>query len=287
MNKLTIIHLSDIQLTPSIPGGLPPAPGALPQIFDDVVDHHLAPDLIVISGDLIVNGRVPDYQWLHDYLATQARRLDAPIQVMLGDLDNRAAFNQGYLGQQPTYYVEKQVYQNMDFYFLDSKWRDRHSAGWLARNQLDWLNKNLHLAPRRRAFIFIHHPLDAPALREMRYTLLQNNRELLAILHGHNIGGIFAGHLHFAANYLVDNRLPVTVVAAASTYIDCQDPHQHIVHQAIGYNVITIQRGVASVTMRPLSFDPTVARVIDVGNTGFAKHRPRLISGSSSARLSD
>ncbi|MCF7522517.1 hypothetical protein L3X07_02275 [Levilactobacillus brevis] len=57
------------------------------------------------------------------------------------------------------------------------------------RPQLDWLNKNLHLAPRRRAFIFLHHPLDAPALRDMRYTLLQNNRELLAILHGHNIGG--------------------------------------------------------------------------------------------------
>lgn len=277
MNKFTVIQLSDIQLQPLPSGAEPPIPPQLQAIFDDVLAHRLSPDLVVISGDLFQNGRPEDYRWLRAYLHQQEQRLQAPIRVILGDADNREAFNVGFLEHEAAYYAYKQIYQNMDFYFLDTKWRTRRTAGWLEREQLDWLNKNLHLAPRRRAFLFLHHPLDAPALREMRYTLLQNNHELLAILHGHNIGGIFAGHLNFAANYLVDNTLPVTVAGGASIYVDCQDSHQHEVHAATSYNVITIQRGVASVTTRPLSFDPQVLTTIAVGNTGFAKHRPRLI----------
>ncbi|GEO70100.1 metallophosphoesterase family protein [Levilactobacillus acidifarinae] len=278
MNKYTVIHVSDVQLTPPLPTAGTAAVANLQLIFDDVASRATQPDLIVIGGDLIQRGSEADYRWLRTYLTQQSERLGAPIQVILGDQDNRDAFNAGYLGQAARpYYAYKQNRQNMDFYFLDSKWETRRSAGWLARDQLDWLNKSLHLAPRRRAFIFLHHPLDAPALRNMRYTLLQNNRELLAILHGHNVGGIFAGHLHFAANYLVDNALPVTVAGAASTYIDCRNPHQHAVHRAVSYNVITIERGIASVTVRPLRFDSQVQAVIPVGNTGFTKHRPRLL----------
>ncbi|WP_395322643.1 metallophosphoesterase family protein [Levilactobacillus parabrevis] len=281
MNKFTIVHLSDPQLTaaavePQYHQQVPPIE-KLQQIFDDVLTHQIAPDLIVIGGDLMQDGTGQDYAKLRAYLNEQAERLQAPIQVILGDQDDREAFNAGYLSQshQP-YYAYKQMYQNMDFYFLDSKWETTKEAGWLDREQLDWLNKNLHIAPRRRAFIFLHHPLDAPALRSMRYALLQNNRELLSILHGHNIGGIFTGHLHFGASYLVDNTIPVTTVGSATTYINCQDPHYHEVHDAINYNVITIQRGMASVTNHPLYLGQTVIDTIAVGNTGFAKHRPRL-----------
>lgn len=277
MNKYTIIHVSDPQLTPPLPEVGAVAVAKLQLIFDDIVAHHLCPDLVVISGDLIQRGATADYRWLRTYLAQQEQRLGTAIQVILGDLDDRQAFNAGYLDQtRRAYYAYKLNQKNLDFYFLDSKWESRRTAGWLDRAQLDLLNKNLHLVPRRRAFLFLHHPLDAPALRDMRYTLLQNNRELLAILHGHNVGGIFAGHLHFSANYLVDNAVPVTVAGAASTYIDCQDPHKHVVHDAVSYNVITIERGIASVTSHPLRFDTGILATIPVGNTGFTKHRPRL-----------
>ncbi|AKP64174.1 phosphohydrolase [Levilactobacillus koreensis JCM 16448] len=281
MNKFTIVHLSDPQLT--APAQSPQyhqqiAPIAkLQRIFDDIVTHQVEPDLIVVSGDLLQGGTSADYARLHAYFQQQAQRVGAPVQVILGDQDDREAFNIGYLEQkhQP-YYAYKQVYQNMDFYFLDSKWEPNKEAGWLEREQLDWLNKNLHLAPRRRAFIFLHHPLDTPALRGMRYAILQNNRELLAILHGHNIGGIFTGHLHFGASYLVDNSIPVTSVGSATTYIDCQDLHRHEVHDGVSYNIITIQRGMASVTTHPLFLGQPVIDTITIGNTGFAKHRPRL-----------
>ncbi len=279
MNKFTIVHISDPQLTTAEPQyhqQLPPT-AKLQRIFDDVLAHDLRPDLVVVGGDLLQEGTSQDYAWFRQYLAQQAKRLGAPINVILGDGDDREAFNTGYLEQahQP-YYAYKQMYQNMDFYFLDSKWEPNKEAGWLDRQQLDWLNKNLHLAPRRRAFIFLHHPLDAPALHNMRYALLQNNRELLAILHGHNIGGIFAGHLHFDASYLVDLTIPVTAVGSASTYIDCQDPNRHEVHDGCSYNVITIQRGMASVTHQPLYLGQTIIDTIDVNSTGFVKHRPRL-----------
>lgn len=276
MNRFTIVHISDIDLTMDDNQRLATQP--LQRIFDDLEDHQVAADLIVLSGDLLIDGDQQGYRQLHQYLQQQERRLQVTIQVLLGDRDDREAFNRGYLAvaHQP-YYVDKQVHQNMDFYFLDSKWELNKSAGWLDRPQLDWLNKNLHLAPRRRAFIFLHHPLDAPALRDMRYTLLQNNRELLAILHGHNIGGIFTGHLHFDANYVVDSVVPVTVTGSAATYINCQDPYQHDVYTGTTYNVITIQRGIASVITHPLALGQTVIQTIPVNRTGFVKHRPRAI----------
>ncbi len=283
MNKFKIVHLSDPQLAvgsaaPQYHQQIEPK-HKLQRLFDDVRRQQIEPDLIVISGDLLAGGTNKDYAQFRRYLDQQAKQIGAPIQVILGDQDDREAFNEGYLEEphQP-YYAYKQVHQNMDFYFLDSKWEPNKEAGWLDREQLNWLNKSLHLAPRRRAFIFMHHPLDTPALQSMRYALLQNNRELLAILHGHNIGGIFTGHLHFGASYLVDNGIPVTSVGSTATYIDCQNPHEHEVHDGISYNVITIQRGLASVTNHPLLLGEPVIDTIRISNTGFAKHRPRLMN---------
>lgn len=142
MNKFTIVHLSDPQLTaatgePQYHQQVPPME-KLQQVFDDVLAQQIQPDLIVVGGDLIQGGTGQDYAQLHAYLNAQSTRLQAPIQVILGDQDDRAAFNAGYLGQphQP-YYAYKHMYQNMDFYFLDSKWETHKEAGWLNREQLD------------------------------------------------------------------------------------------------------------------------------------------------------
>ena len=168
MNRFTIVHISDIDLTMDDNQRLATQP--LQRIFDDLEDHQVAADLIVLSGDLLIGGDQQGYRQLHQYLQQQERRLQVTIQVLLGDRDDREAFNRGYLAvaHQP-YYADKQVHQNMDFYFLDSKWELNKSAGWLDRPQLDWLNKNLHLAP---AATGLHFP--APSTRcagSTRYAL--------------------------------------------------------------------------------------------------------------------
>ncbi|MCF7522516.1 hypothetical protein L3X07_02270 [Levilactobacillus brevis] len=77
---------------------------------------------------------------------------------------------------------------------------------------------------------------------------------------------------------MVDSVVPVTVTGSATTYINCQNPYQHDVYAGTTYNVITIQRGVASVITHPLALGQAVIQTIPVNSTGFVKHRPRAQS---------
>ncbi|MCF7522518.1 hypothetical protein L3X07_02280 [Levilactobacillus brevis] len=93
MNQFTIVHISDIDLTLDEGRRLLTRP--LQRIFDDLAAHQVAANLIVLSGDLLVGGDQQGYRQLRQYLQQQERRLQVAIQVMLGDRDDREAFNRG------------------------------------------------------------------------------------------------------------------------------------------------------------------------------------------------
>ncbi|WP_425294627.1 metallophosphoesterase family protein, partial [Lactiplantibacillus pentosus] len=115
---------------------------------------------------------------------------------------------------------------NNDFYFLDSK-VSGYEAGWLAPAQLQWLGKHLRQAPTKRAFIFLHHPLDGPTLTNMHYAILQNTPALLYVLRGHNSGGDFSGNVHLAKQNLIGDNILNAVAGSVAYAIDCQDQYHH------------------------------------------------------------
>ncbi len=278
MQYLHVIQISDPHLTPH---GQVPAhhqqldPWAkLAAIIRDMRQLPFRPDLVVFTGDLIHNGSADDYQRLHAVVHTMKAEFGCHVRVLLGNHDCRAAFYQGYLPADPgPYYANRMRLGNNDFYFLDSKVAGEE-AGWLATTQLQWLGKHLRQAPTKRAFLFLHHPLDGPTLVNMHYAILQNTPALLSVLRGHNVGGVFTGHVHFSTSYVIGDNVLNVVGGSAAYDIDCADPHRHPIHESSSYQIITIDHGLVGVTVRQLFQNPTIIDELKIGSTKFVGRHP-------------
>lgn len=278
MQRLHIIQISDPHLTPH--GQVPVHQQTidpwkkLTAIIQDIRTLPYQPDLIVFTGDLIHDGCADDYQRLHGVVHMMKDEFNCHVRVILGNHDERAAFYEGYLPANPgPYYASRMRMGNNDFYFLDSKVAG-YEAGWLAPNQLQWLGKHLRQAPTKRAFLFLHHPLDGPTMANMHYAILQNTPEVLSVLRGHNIGGVFSGHVHFPTSYLIGDNILNVVAGSASYDIDCTDPQLHEIRESSSYQIISIDRGQVGVTIRQLLHQPNVIDTLQIPSTKFLTKRP-------------
>ncbi|WP_137626423.1 metallophosphoesterase family protein [Lactiplantibacillus pingfangensis] len=278
MQRLHIIQISDTHLTPH--GQLPAHHQTidpwmkLTAIIQDIRTLPYQPDLIVFTGDLIHSGSADDYQRLHGVVHMMKDEFNCHVRVILGNHDTRAAFYEGYLPADPgPYYASRMRLGNNDFYFLDSK-IEGFEAGWLPTAQLQWLGKHLRQAPTKRAFLFLHHPLDGAPMENMHYAILQNTPELLSVLRGHNIGGIFSGHVHFPTSYLNGDGILNVVAGSASFDIDCTDPQLHEIRESSSYQIITVDRGQVGVTVRQLLQQAAVLDSLPIPSTRFLTKRP-------------
>nr|WP_223877341.1 metallophosphoesterase [Lactiplantibacillus dongliensis] len=278
VQRLHIVQISDTHLTPH--GDVPAHQqqtdpwSKLTAIIQDIRTLPYEPDLIVFTGDLMHGGSADDYQRLHGVVHMMKAEFNCHVRVLLGNHDNRQAFYDGYLPADPgPYYANRMRIGNNDFYFLDSK-VSGYEAGWVSASQLQWLGKHLRQAPTKRAFIFLHHPLDGPTMSNMHYAILQNTSELLSVLRGHNIGGVFAGHVHFPTEYLIGDHVLNVVAGSAAYDIDCTDPQLHEVRESSSYQIITVDRGQVGVTVRQLLQLPAVIDTIQVPSIKFLTKRP-------------
>lgn len=109
----------------------------------------------------------------------------------------------------------------------------------------------------------------------MHYAILQNTPALLSVLRGHNLGGVFSGHVHFATQYLIGDNILNAVAGSAAYAIDCHDPHHHYVYEGSSYQIITIDRGQVGVTTRQLMHGTKVIDEFTIASTKFVEHTPK------------
>ncbi len=278
MQRLHVIQISDPHLTPhgqvSVHHQQIDPWVKLATIIDDIRQLPFQPDLIVFTGDLIHNGGADDYQRLHAVIHTMKSEFNCHVRVILGNHDCREAFYEGYLPADPgPYYANRMRLGNNDFYFLDSK-VSGYEAGWLAPEQLQWLGKHLRQAPTKRAFLFLHHPLDGPTMANMHYAILQNTPALLSVLRGHNVGGVFTGHVHFSTSYVIGDHVLNVVAGSASYDVNCINPHQHRIRESSRYQIITIDHGQVGIVERQLLQGSAIIDQLAIGSTRFIGKRP-------------
>ncbi|MCP0887832.1 metallophosphoesterase [Ligilactobacillus sp. WILCCON 0076] len=242
MKRIQIVQLSDLHLAPhgerySFNQQLDPLK-KLESCFADIVRLPEKPEMIVLSGDLIHEGTAKDYEWLHEYLFIKQEKLKTEINVILGNHDRADAFYTGFYGSKALehYYYQQQT-PTVDYYFLDSNYHNKEQ-GFLSKDQLVWLDTKLQQHKEKPALIFLHHPVAGTTLEKMRFSILQNDCELLKIAQKANVRGIFSGHIHFSTNELLDGILCSTAESTAY-HIDCTDLHDHVVADACGYNLIS------------------------------------------------
>ncbi|WP_125588091.1 metallophosphoesterase family protein [Companilactobacillus jidongensis] len=271
-NELKIVQITDTHLTPR---DAKPANHQrvdpyikLQNIFQDVELMPDRPDMAVISGDLVHEGVEFDYQKLKDIIDYQSQRLHIPIYVILGNHDRTEAFYRGYLEEEPQ---EKYYYGIAtglcDIYFIDSTYGDIEQ-GYINNEQLDWLKRSLQNSDKKMSLIFMHHPVDGPAVIHMRYSILQNSEELLDIVQGSSVKAIFSGHIHFPTEFNRENILCSTADSSAY-HINCDNHHNHLVMDATSYNIITVADDKVGVETRSLLVHDEIINQVPIDDTDF------------------
>lgn len=271
MSKYKIIQITDTHLTPN---GAAMANNQkvdpyvkLDNIFLDVAKMPVKPDLIAITGDLIHEGTAEDYDRLYQIIDHYHEMLNIPIQVVLGNHDRTAEFFEGYLKQIPR---EKYYYlletEETNLYFLDSKFYN-YEQGYIGQEQLDWLQDNLR-NNSKQSVIFLHHPIDGPAMHHMRYSILQESEQLMRTIKNSPVKAVFSGHIHFETSFVKDGILLHSTDSSAY-HIDCDDEHRHLIYDATYYDIITITDGEIGTETRCLYEGQDIINHVDVIDTDF------------------
>jgi len=272
MSKYKIVQITDTHLTPigaDVANNQQIDPcEKLDNIFIDIVKMPEKPDLIAITGDLIHEGTAEDYDKLAKLLDYYRGLLNIPIQVILGNHDRTTEFFEGYLKEIPR---EKYYYlletPDINIYFLDSKFHN-YEQGYLGQEQLDWLENHLD-KDSKDSMIFLHHPIDGPAIHHMRYSILQESDQLMQTIKDSPVKAVFSGHIHFETSFVKDGIMMHSTDSSAY-HIDCDDEHKHLIYDATYYDIITIDDdGEIGTETRCLYEGHDVINYVDVDDTDF------------------
>jgi 3',5'-cyclic-AMP phosphodiesterase len=180
---------------------------SLRRVVDAVRRLDPAPAFAVLGGDLaspdmLDRGRVltpaeyePSYRLLAEILAG----LPCPVRFLVGNHDDRIAFNRVLRPDAPTvdaphYYAFD--HQGYHFVALDSQ-EPGQAGGVLDAPQLTWLRDDLGQHLNEPTIIFVHHHPWPLGLQWIDTMSLRNGEELIDVLQGHpDLRWIICGHVH-------------------------------------------------------------------------------------------
>jgi 3',5'-cyclic AMP phosphodiesterase CpdA len=171
-----------------------------------------APDVVLVTGDLVDAGLEEEYVRLRRLLAP----LPMPVYVIPGNHDARdplrAVFGaDGYLprdGEHLQYVIE---HYPLRLVGLDTLVPGQ-GGGRLGPERLAWLDARLGEAPARATLVFMHHPPFKTGLEAMDAQALEDGEALGAVIRRHpQVEGVTCGHVHRA----IHARWSGTVVTTA------------------------------------------------------------------------
>ncbi|ODU72894.1 MAG: phosphodiesterase [Microbacterium sp. SCN 71-21] len=222
----TLIHLSDTHfLAGNRPlGGRYDTSANLAATLARIDAMRIAPDAIVITGDLTDLGEPEAYASLRAVVEPFAARLAAPVVWVAGNHDERPALRAGLLDAAPT---EEPVTGVWDLGGLRLIALDSTVPGWhhgeLGDAQLSWLRDLLaHPAPLG-TLLALHHPPLPSHVPLFDILELRDQPALAEVVAGTDVRGILAGHLHYSTHGTFAG-VPVSVAAATCYTMDLAAP---------------------------------------------------------------
>lgn len=198
-HRTTVLHLSDVHATAGaqLYGTIDGITRML-AASDYARNAGVAPDAIVISGDLIERGNEAAYPALRDALLGLEDSWGVPVLTVLGNHDSRvpARILPGHEtpeGWQADAAVPRAVrIGEWRFLLLDS------STGSLGPAQLAWLEAELASAAPAPAgtVVVMHHPPLGSPLPMLARAGLRDAGDFLDIVEGTDVRTILSGHFH-------------------------------------------------------------------------------------------
>lgn len=165
------------------------------------------PDAVLITGDIVDNGRPDEYE---NFRSILSRSLDLPVHVIPGNHDARAPFRAG-LADLPGVAVDPEFVQYtiehlpVRIIMLDTL-VEGGTHGELCARRLAWLEARLAEQPARPTMIGMHHPpFDCGVNDRIK---LVNSAEFTALVARHRqVQRILCGHHHRAVTVPVAHAI--------------------------------------------------------------------------------
>ena len=209
-------------------------------------------EFISITGDLIHEGSVGEYEELKNLLVTYVP--NTPVFLTLGNHDVKENFNKVFLGEEHTnaYYYVKNL-DNYRIVVLDSAIIGEHS-GAIQDEQLQWLEQTLAENYQQGTLVFMHHPI----LWEEKALCIEKAEKLTSILTNSDTIGVFTGHTHMNGLHYIGHIPQFTSEGVAFGVIKEKDNCLTLTNQS-AYNVYTVKNNF--IEMKRLQIKPDLERI--------------------------
>lgn len=283
-----LLHLSDTHLRAGGSRIWDAVSGAehLARALSVIEASGVAPDAIVVTGDLVDLGERAAYADLRAMIEPFAARLNAAVVWVMGNHDDRAAFRAELWDDhsadlRPIDRVDE--FDGLRIVTLDTSVPGHHH-GELSEAQLVWLADVLATPAPLGTILAMHHP-PVPSVLALAATVeLHDQRRLAGVVRGTDVRAIIAGHLHYST-FATFAGIPVSVASSTCYAQDLTVPVGGTRPQdgAQSYNLVhvfddTVVHSVVSVDVpRVMEYtDPAAARqrLADAGISGVSVQRP-------------
>jgi 3',5'-cyclic AMP phosphodiesterase CpdA len=194
-----IAQLSDLHVRPKgalLYGDVIDSNRALADAIDHVLSMDRRPDLVVLTGDLVDEGRPEEYEMLREILAA----LPIPHLVIPGNHDDRDNLRTAF--RDHTYLPrEGPLHYCVDDYpvriiGLDSTVSGVHH-GHIDADGLDWLTGVLASDTTKPTILMLHHPPFVSGIRYMDQYRYFDAASLKAVVERFdNVEAVLCGHVH-------------------------------------------------------------------------------------------
>jgi Icc protein len=216
-----IAQISDLHIKPpgSLAYGRVDTAKALERCVAVLNEFRPAPDLVVISGDLVDTPLAVEY----DYLKRLLTALELPFTGIPGNHDSRELMREafplaGYASASGPL-NQKIGLGELDLVLLDSSVPGK-PHGELDASTLEWLDTTLASCTDRPALLFLHHPPFRTGIWHMDRQILINAGDFAPIVRRHpRVQLVAAGHVHRTALTMFAG-VPATICPAPNHAVD-------------------------------------------------------------------
>jgi 3',5'-cyclic AMP phosphodiesterase CpdA len=153
-----------------------------------------APDMVLVTGDLVDSGRHEQYAYLRSILSA----LRAPVRLLPGNHDDRLVIREIFFADRPATDRLSDVVDldGLRLVLLDDVIPGSPS-GELGGEQLEWLDTLLASEPDLPVIVALHHPPFATGIVHMDGMGLLDAAAFEAVIRRHpQVAAVIAGHLH-------------------------------------------------------------------------------------------
>lgn len=239
--QLTLLHVSDVHATQSGVLYEEIAPLArLAQVAEYALDNELAPDAVVITGDLVQRGNGNAYPLVDAACRSIETKLGVPVITVLGNHDDPAAATQLH-GHEDSHTGVTWV-RGTRIVRLNSQTRE------LGEEQLHWLRQELATPSEHGSVIALHHAPTASHMPVLRKQGLRDAHEFMRAIEGSDVRAVLSGHFHHSQSALV-HGFPVFVAPALSYHQVMHAGPSHVAgHNAPWFSLVQLSSdGVQSI----------------------------------------